>query len=347
MSTSTSIMNNHARISADEMEWRIYKLFSKAAEKKDVEAAHNRRPRGTGEDREPLGIMDILSRHPAPVHPPDNLVMIVKGFMAVEMLLPDYIKVILSLVRDSAGRQFFLGIWNGEEAFHHWALDKWLEYAGVWEGPEVIQFYKEATATAWDPITHPKAPRIPRTEVSFFADPWYGNGYVTLQEKATSLGYRWLGRFAKRVGQDALAEICKRLAMEEMGHHTFYRNVSEIMMAHDPERFIYLFEHAYEDFEMPAKYTELVDYVAWSTQAGIEGVIPVDPRLQAVLNRREKRQSPIPTPELIERSRARAECWNQHVKGMQQIFNQLNIPMPPKLRAETIIEQIRTIQPAM
>lgn len=335
-------------LSNPRLEEEIYNHFSAYAARQDPEAPHNRLPR-YGACK---GIVQILSNNPPPsIRADDPLVKVVKGFMAVENLLPDYIGRILELVRSSAGRFFHLALWGAEEALHSWALGQWCMHAidretnhPILDTYGIIDFYKSVTAQGWDPINHSEAPIDPTTDKSYFADPEYGLAYVILQEKHTSHGYRWLSSYAQRLGQVALAEICKRLEGEEMRHHVFYRQMGSIFMQYYPTEFSFLLRQAHVHFAMPAKYIggSRESYVDWSTIAQIEGVIPAEPRLQRVLERQEKRDINIPNHFRLARQEARIGCWNQYVSGISRIFIELGIEVPTSLSTATILSLPQT-----
>lgn len=339
----------------DELEQEVYRLARNYALRIDVEVIREQQP----PTRPSRSISRILDENPPLPGCNLNLVKIVIGFMEVEDHLADYVRAIATLNRQSPGRVSYVNIWAGQEAMHGLALATWLERANILDLASLVSLKQTTLTNTWDPINHPDAPKGVNGH-SRFSDPYYGVCYVVQQELATCHAYQGLELMAKREHQPALARICRRLAGEEMQHHRFYMELSKLLLRYDYDRTANTLREAYRQFKMPAAYliqgastpTSPLDqfvpattqgYVEWTNLAGLEGVVPVEPRIQEVMRylaiRRGKKQTEFSLTELNrERDFQRIACWNQAITSRRKVFAELGVDAPDELLIAPLID---------
>jgi hypothetical protein len=314
--------------SNDEFEAEVYERF------RTYSLNDDKRRFGDPEIEKSKAVIDILDRSLNPTPANARLLTVTKGFWGVEKLLPDYMGHILELIRDSAGRIFFHGQWVGEESKHGLWLEEWMRRVDEIDTLWIINQFKGIAATSWDPVKHFDTPKQPNG-LSWFLNALYGNGYVTIQEKATANGYTGKRRFAQRCGQEGLAEIDIKLATDEARHHGFFLEISRLMMRYRPVEYSQIIRLVYDRFEMPGKYVlnpaEPGAYAEWSQIAAEEGVIPMEPTLQRRQAQREERAGLLDTDQRSVLRNVRAKCWNQHINSMRQIFKELEVELPASL----------------
>lgn len=262
-------------------------------------------------------IIQILHEDPVTQDPDPQIVEVTVGFMGVELLLPDYVKIITQIVRDSASQALFTMKWAGEEILHSYAFGEWLKHAGSHSTRQLQQAINSALATPWDPIAHNAS----------FNDPWYGAiAYVTLQEKITAWVYQCAARIADRMGQPALARIFRRLARDESRHFAFYKGIGLLALSYMPEKTIQVYKQAAEEFAMPGKYGGIPNYDQWTKTGQQLGIVP-DPFFAARGIRRLERGK-VTLEELFSTEEDRIFCWNGYINAIRGIFDSMGIPAP-------------------
>lgn len=321
----------HSTLAMKQFESAVFEHYHQYVARMDPEATHNRSPRQGGS----RGIQDILQRYPPERPPSPEATAVIIGYKSVEYLLPDYSKMISKIVRDNPSQLRFNMFWTGEEAMHGWALDEYLVASGARTRREVEQDYRETLQHEWDPLVFN----------SNFADPWYSAvTYVTLQEKATALGYSALAKVAEREGQTALKLICKRLAGEESRHFAFYYGIAKLAASFNFKRLSEALTLATEEFAMPGKYAylrkedtpqeekeTLKGYEEWTRVAQNLGTVP-DP-LFAVRTIARAKRGRLLNAEEWQNERQRITCWNNYTEAFRDIFKGLEIPMTsPRLQ---------------
>lgn len=292
---------------------------------------------GLAPGRESRGIENILQKYPPTQPLSSEIAMVLRGFRDVECLLADYSSDIARIVRNEPAQVQFTMFWTGEEALHGWALDEILIAHGT-DTPRKVRNDKAQLLTTcrWDPS---------KIDIRFL-DPWYGPVcYVTLQERVTANGYRWLGERAKEMGYTALWLICKRLEGEEARHGAFYLGMARLALSFQSEKLRAQMVDVIEDFAMPGKYalpidaenadkttkSALPEYEAWTKTAQSLGIVP-DPIFAVPVATRLQRQNRVLSVDEYTQERRRIDCWNSHVKSVLGILRELKIELPRKLR---------------
>lgn len=290
-------------------ELAVYKHYRQHALTHDHKLTRQRQSEGGSR-----AIVDILKESTDPPGtPPMNLVRIVKGFMTVENLLPDYIREILMLVRESKGRAMFMGFWGWEESLHGLALSEWLIRRNALTLPDSLALYERTIEKPWNPKGIDPA----------FEDPFHGLFYTTEQEKRTANAYHLLAQYAKRHTETALERICRRLASEETGHHAFYLELVKLALRFDPAMMIPVIYNAHARFQMPGAYADLPSYTRWTAIAVNEGIVPHP--------QHNEHERILATPPTSEETSHRLACAKLHVRTIGGIFDQLYLPRPNDL----------------
>ena len=162
----------------------------------------------------------------------------VEQFCGVELYLPDYTSKLLTMLRRSRGRGWFLANWGYEESKHSLTLEKWLITSGKRSEENVKDFSDVVLEGEWDPP---------------FSEPRQMMIYGMIQELATHVNYKRLRQMARDEGDNALAVALRFIAIDEMSHFGFYRDVVKVYMAIDEDNtkadIAYVFKH----FVMPAQ----------------------------------------------------------------------------------------------
>ena len=167
----------------------------------------------------------------------DETVDIVETFWAVESFLPDYTSTVAQQHRTERGRAWVHTLWAYEESRHSRALEEWLLRSG------------RRTEAQLDVLTQTMWLRT-------FSLP-YADGrklliYQMLQEGVTRLLYSNLRRRADQRRDEALSDICRLIAADEMGHYRFFRDVVAQYLLEDPEGTSADMYAVALEFEMPA-----------------------------------------------------------------------------------------------
>ncbi len=162
----------------------------------------------------------------------------VEQFCGVELYLPDYTGKLMQMLRRSRGRGWFLANWGYEESKHSLTLEKWLIVSGKRTEQGVQDFSDVVLEAEWDPP---------------FSEPRQMMMYGMIQELATHVNYKRLRDLAQKEGDLALATALRFIAIDEMAHYSFYREVVKTYLALDEDNtradLAYVFKH----FAMPAQ----------------------------------------------------------------------------------------------
>lgn len=188
----------------------------------------------------------------------DEFIAILRGFYAVEQYAPDYTAQLTQLARRDYGRAQFQIRWGAEEERH---ADLWrnaLLFTRSHTAQELDEYTRELRARAW------VAPFDTLLHMLF---------YTVLQERATQLIYRNLGRIAKgehpdpRFASDkdpALACAIAAITVDEAAHFDFFLSVARLYLYYFPEESLGALVDVLRNFMMPA--ADLVgDYARFLT----------------------------------------------------------------------------------
>jgi acyl-[acyl-carrier-protein] desaturase len=201
--------------------WRLYRDFFDKAEKKRRWSIADDIP------------WDRCNRNldPAVAH-------VVESFCAVELYLPDYTAKILPVVRPSRGRTWFYANWGYEESKHSLALGDWLLRSGLRSEEQMADLERSVFEGEWNlPHDSPLGMLV----------------YAMVQELATWLSYRNLGRAAAGGGGDpALEQLLRLVAVDERAHHDFFRRCVQLYLGHDRDATLTQLRRVMNNFAMPA-----------------------------------------------------------------------------------------------
>jgi acyl-[acyl-carrier-protein] desaturase len=162
----------------------------------------------------------------------------VEQFCGVELYLPDYTSKLIQMLRHSRGRGWFLANWGYEESKHSLTLEKWLIASGKRTEEGVKDFSDVVLESAWDPP---------------FSEPRQIMIYGMIQELATHVNYKRLRDMAMREGDEALTVALRFIAIDEMAHFGFYRDVVKAYLALDEDNTKADIAFVFKNFVMPAQ----------------------------------------------------------------------------------------------
>lgn len=162
----------------------------------------------------------------------------VEQFCGVELYLPDYTGKLMQTLRRSRGRGWFLANWGYEESKHSLTLEKWLVASGKRTEQGVKDFSDVVLEGEWDPP---------------FSEPRQMMIYGMIQELATHVNYKRLRDMARSEGDQALAVALRFIAIDEMAHYSFYRDVVKVYMAVDEDNTRADIAYVFKNFVMPAQ----------------------------------------------------------------------------------------------
>jgi acyl-[acyl-carrier-protein] desaturase len=163
---------------------------------------------------------------------------IVEQFCGVELYLPDYTGKMMQMLRRSRGRGWFLANWGYEESKHSLTLEKWLIVSGKRTEAGVQDFSDVVLEGEWDPP---------------FSEPRQMMIYGMIQELATHVNYKRLRQMARDEGDEALATALRFIAIDEMAHFGFYRDVVKTYLALDEDNTRADIAFVFKHFTMPAQ----------------------------------------------------------------------------------------------
>ena len=162
----------------------------------------------------------------------------VEQFCGVELYLPDYTSKLTQMLRRSRGRGWFLANWGYEESKHSLTLEKWLVTSGKRTEKSVADFSDVVLEHSWDPP---------------FSEPRQMMMYGMIQELATHVNYKRLRDMAHDEGDIALKTALRFIAIDEMAHYSFYRDVVKVYMALDEDNTKADLAFVFKNFTMPAQ----------------------------------------------------------------------------------------------
>lgn len=176
----------------------------------------------------------------------DEVNNIVEGFFAVEQYVPDYVKNLLNIVRQSHGRSHFQIQWGSEEERH---ADMWHNAVlfGRRRSPEWLENYMDRLRE--------KEWKLP------WEDPLHMLVYTVFQERATQVNYLNLGLVARGEHPHAafaddkdpvLAHMCRTIAVDEAAHYNFFLEGSRLFLYYFPEKTMEAIVNVLRHFAMPA-----------------------------------------------------------------------------------------------
>ncbi len=169
----------------------------------------------------------------------ENLGDFVEQFCGVELYLPDYTSKITQMIRKSRGRAWFMANWGYEESKHSLSLESWLVRSGKRTQEGVEDFSDVIFENEWDlPFSEPRQIMI----------------YGMVQELATHVNYKRLRDMATAEGDNALATLLRFIAIDEMAHFSFYRDIVRLYMALDEDNTKADIAFVFKNFAMPAQY---------------------------------------------------------------------------------------------
>jgi acyl-[acyl-carrier-protein] desaturase len=156
----------------------------------------------------------------------DELLVVLVGNMVTEEALPNYAVSLNIIAEDFSGTSDapwsrWLRGWTAEENRHGDLLNGYLRLTGRVNMRAVEQTIHYLLNNGFDPRSYP--------------DLYAGIAYTAFQERATRISHQNAGILAAKEGNDALANICRRIAGDEARHETFYTRVMGAVMEQDPE----------------------------------------------------------------------------------------------------------------
>ena len=184
---------------------------------------------------------------------PEDVLLIVRGFFAVEQFVPDYAAELVGLLRRNYGRSQFYLKWGAEEAKH---ADLWQNVL-LATGYQRLEQLEDYTAQLRD-----RSWQLP------FADPLEMLVYTVFQERATQINYANLRSLVSDREQSdffdpVLTEACRRIATDEVAHFDFFLSATQIYLYYFPERTLNAISNVLAFFEMPAAHI-IADYAKFT-----------------------------------------------------------------------------------
>jgi acyl-[acyl-carrier-protein] desaturase len=178
-------------------------------------------------------------------HHSSDVTTILEGFYAVEQYVPDYVRKILDVLRNSYGRAQFHVRWGAEEQRH---MDAWRNsvlYARR-RSPQWLESYTDALRVGewtlpWDDALH-----------MLF--------YTVVQERATQINYMNMAAIAAgrsgdpRYADDTdpvLERLCRTIAIDEAAHYNFFNDCARLMLYYYPAEAVQALVDVLRHFAMP------------------------------------------------------------------------------------------------
>ena len=162
---------------------------------------------------------------------------VVESFCAVELYLPDYIAKALPLIRANRGWAGFHANWGYEESKHSLALGDWLLRSGSRTDEQMADLEAQVLGQEW---------RLPHDSAVGMLI------YAMVQELATCIHYRNLGRCVGERDDPALSRLLGLIAVDERCHHAFYRDVVRLFLELDRPGTLEQLRAVLLTFAMPA-----------------------------------------------------------------------------------------------
>lgn len=184
-------------------------------------------------------VFEDIPWHKATPTPDPEVVNLIETYYAVELYLPDYVRHVLGIVRQSRGRAWFQANWGYEEAKHSIALERWLIHSGARTEEEVHRWEGAVLDQTFEP---------------FYDDPLYTLCYLVLQEFATGVTYYRLRSAIEKKGKSdpALSGLLSLLHRDEVAHFGFFKRCLVLYMDYNRDLVIDSLGVVVSQFQMPA-----------------------------------------------------------------------------------------------
>jgi len=156
----------------------------------------------------------------------DDALVVLVGNMVTEEALPSYSVSLNQIAEDYTGisdepwAQWLRG-WTAEENRHGDLLNAFLRLTGRVDMRAVEVTIHHLLSRGFEPRAYP--------------DLYGGLVYTAFQERATKISHNNTGKLAAEQGNDALANICRRIAGDEARHENFYTRMMGAVIDQDPE----------------------------------------------------------------------------------------------------------------
>lgn len=131
--------------------------------------------------------------------------------------------------------------WTSEENRHGDLLNKYLYLSGRVNMKEVEITTQHLISDGFD--------------IGTGRDPYKNFVYTSFQELATFISHNRVAELAKKVGDDKLSRMCKRIASDEMRHHYAYSEFVKSIFEVDPSEMMLAFQYMMKQkIVMPAHF---------------------------------------------------------------------------------------------
>jgi acyl-[acyl-carrier protein] desaturase len=155
----------------------------------------------------------------------DEVLVVLVGDMVTEEALPSYSVSLNVIAEDDTGTSDapwakWLRGWTAEENRHGDLLNAFLRLTGRVDTRAVERTVHHLLNNGFDPRVN--------------GDLYGGLVYTAFQERATRVSHNNVGKLAAAQGNDALANICRRIAADEARHEAFYTRAMAAVMEQDP-----------------------------------------------------------------------------------------------------------------
>jgi acyl-[acyl-carrier-protein] desaturase len=175
---------------------------------------------------------------------PDAIHVAIEGFYAVEQFVPDYVRTLLRVIRESYGRSHFHLRWGAEEEKH----------ADLWRNA-LLSLGRRSLAWVEE---HTSALRAQTYELPW-DDSLHMLFYAVFQERATHVVYKALesavgggSRASTAVPDPVLARAAATIALDEAAHYHFFLQAARLYLYYFPEQAVRALVDVLRHFSMPA-----------------------------------------------------------------------------------------------
>src|SRR5947208_847672 len=156
----------------------------------------------------------------------DGVLVVLVGDMVTEEALPSYSVSLNLIAQDETGTSDepwarWLRGWTSEENRHGDLLNAFLRLTGRVDMRAIEVTVHNLLNAGFDPRAHD--------------DLYAGLVYTAFQERATKISHNNVGKFAAAEGNEALGNICRRIAGDEARHEAFYTRLMSAVLDADPE----------------------------------------------------------------------------------------------------------------
>jgi acyl-[acyl-carrier-protein] desaturase len=149
----------------------------------------------------------------------------------------------MSVFRTSRGKAWFYANWGYEESKHSLALGDWLLRSGHRTDEQMADLEAHVSQHQWNmPHDSPVGMLV----------------YAMVQELATGLNYRNLGRCVGERGDPALSRLLGLIRIDEQAHHNFFLRAVRLYLEHDRPETLRQLRRVLHNFSMPVIY-EMAD----------------------------------------------------------------------------------------